>query len=151
LLSGLFLILVSIGACVKAYQLGMGSVNSPGPGFIPFCIGALLGLMSIYLCAHGIVQVVGGYKERALFRGVAWKKSLLVAAMLGCYAAFFNLLGFLVSTFVLMLLLLWVVGRQRLLSSLIVSVLTAGGAHLLFVVLFGLPLPRGVLSYVLGE
>jgi hypothetical protein len=51
----------------------------------------------------------------------------------------------------LMLLLLWVVGRQKPALSLIVSVVTAGGAHLLFVVLFSLPLPRGVLSYFLGE
>jgi len=151
LLSGLFLTLVSIYACVKAHQLGMGSANSPGPGFIPFGIGALLGLMSIYLCVRGIIQLARGYKEKPAFKGVAWKKAMLVVVMLACYGAFFNFLGFLVSTFMLMLLLLWVVGRQKPALSLIVSVVTAGGAHLLFVVLFSLPLPRGVLSYFLGE
>lgn len=151
LLSGLFLTLVSIYACVKAYQLGMGSANSPGPGFIPFGIGALLGLMSIYLCLRGIVQVARGHKEKAVFRQVAWKKAMLVLIILAGYGAFFNFLGFLVATFLLMMLLLWLVGRQRLSLSLIVSLVTAGGAHLLFVVLFNLPLPRGVLSYLMGK
>ena len=151
LLSGLFLSLVSVGACVKAYQLGMGSANSPGPGFIPFGIAALLGVMSIYLCARGIVQVAGGHKEKPVFRQVAWKKAMLVLVILVGYGAFFNFLGFLVATFVLMMLLLSVVGRQKISLSLVVSLVTAGCAHLLFVVLFNLPLPRGVLSYLMGE
>jgi putative tricarboxylic transport membrane protein len=150
-LSGIFLTFVSIGACVRAYQLGMGSLNSPGPGFIPFGIAALLGLMSIYLCVRGIVQVAGGYKEKALFGQIAWKKAMLVLVILAGYGAFFNFVGFLVSTFALMLLLLWAIGRQKLFLSLMVSLVTAGAAHLLFVVLFNLPLPKGVLSYLLGE
>lgn len=151
LLSGLFLALLSAGTCIKAYQLGMGSASSPGPGFIPFGIAALLGLMSIYLCLHGIVQMARRQQEKPAFKGMAWKKAMLVILILACYGVFFNLLGFLVSTFILMLLLLWVVGRQKPVLSLIVSLVTAVGAHLLFVVLFDLPLPRGVLSYFLGE
>lgn len=151
LLSGLFLTFVSIYACVKAYQLKMGSASSPGPGFIPFGIAALLGLMSVYLCVRGILEVARGYQEKAAFKGVAWKKAMLVVVILACYGASFNSVGFLVSTFVLMMLLLWVVGRQKPALSLIISVVTAGGAYLLFVVLFSLPLPRGVLSYFLGE
>jgi putative tricarboxylic transport membrane protein len=151
LLSGLFLTFVSVYACVKAYQLGMGRASSPGPGFIPFGIAALLGLMSIYLCVHGIVQVAKGYKEKPVFRPVAWKKAMLVVVMLAGYGAFFNFLGFLVATFLLMMSLLWLVGRQKLSLSLIVSVVTAGGAHLLFVVLFNLPLPMGVFLYLFGE
>jgi putative tricarboxylic transport membrane protein len=151
LLSGLFLSLASIYACVRAYHLGMGSASSPGPGFIPFGIAALLGLMSIYLCVRGIVEVARGHEERAVFKGVAWKKAMLVVVILGGYGAFFNLLGFLIATFLFMMLLLWVVGRQKLSLSLIVSVVTAGGAHLLFVVLFNLPLPMGVFLYLFGE
>ncbi len=151
LLSGAFLALLSIGACVKAYGLGLGSGSNPGPGLIPFAIAALLGLMSIYLCLRGVVQVARGYEEKAAFKGVGWRKALLVLIILAAYGAFLNFLGFPFATFIFMMSLLWIAGRQTLRLSLTVSILTVGCAYVLFIVLFDLPLPRGSLWYLFGE
>jgi putative tricarboxylic transport membrane protein len=151
LLSGAFLALLSIGACVKAYRLGLGSGSNPGPGFIPFAIAALLGLMSVYLCLRGAVQMVKGYKEKEAFKEVGWGKALLVLVVLAGYGALFNFLGFPFATFIFMMSLIWVVGRQTLRLSLTVSLLTVACAYVLFVVLFDLPLPRGSLWYLLSE
>ena len=56
-ISGLFLTLLCVGACIMAYRLGLGTGSKPGPGLAPFGIAALLGLMSVYLlgarCAAG--------------------------------------------------------------------------------------------------
>jgi putative tricarboxylic transport membrane protein len=151
LFSGLFLTALSIGACVKAYRLGLGSGGSPGPGLIPFAVAALLGLMSIYLCLRGAVQVARGYKEKQAFRGIGWRKAMLVLIILAGYAAFFNFLGFPFATFVFMILLLWIVGRQTLRRSLTVSLLTVGSSYALFILLFELPLPKGSLWHLFGE
>jgi putative tricarboxylic transport membrane protein len=151
LFSGLFLTALSIGASVKAYRLGLGSASSPGPGLIPFAIAALLGLMSIYLCLRGVIQVASGYEEKEAFKGVGWRKAMLILIILAGYAAFFNFLGFPFATFIFMMSLLWIVGRQTLRLSLTVSLLTVGCAYVLFIVLFDLPLPRGSLWYLFGE
>jgi putative tricarboxylic transport membrane protein len=151
LFSGLFLTALSIGACVKAYRLGLGSGSSPGPGFIPFAVAALLGLMSIYLCLRGVTQIIKGYKEKQAFRGIGWRKAMLVLTILAGYAAFFNFLGFPFATSIFMILLLWIAGRQTLRLSLTVSLLTVGSAYALFILLFELPLPKGSLWYLFGE
>jgi putative tricarboxylic transport membrane protein len=148
--SGLFLLLLSVGTCIKAAQLDLGNAETPGPGFIPFGIGAVLGLMSIYLCLQGALRRGGASPQVDASPGGGWKKAALVLVLLTAYAASFQPLGFLVSTFLLMMLLLSVVGRQRLRRALSVSVLTVLCAHLLFVFLFQLPLPGGSLWQWLG-
>jgi len=149
LFSGLFLLLLSVGTCVKAVRLDLGNPETPGPGFIPFGIAGILGLMSIYLCLRGALQP-SGPSARGSANREGWKKAVLVLVLLTAYGAFFQPLGFLVSTFLLLLLLFWIVGRQRLPRSLTYSVLTVLCAHVLFVVLFQLPLPGGSLWAWLG-
>ncbi len=151
LFSGIFLLALSIGACLRAYRLGLGSGASPGPGFIPFAIAALLGLMSIYLCLRGAHQMVKGYKEKEAFKEIGWGKALSVLMLLAGYGAFFNFIGFPFATFIFMMSLLWLVGSQKLRLSLVVSLLTVACSYILFVVLFDLPLPRGSLWYLFGE
>ena len=151
LFSGLFLFALSAGACNKAYRLGLGSGASPGPGFIPFAIAALLGLMSLYLCFRGAVQIVKGYREKEAFKGIGWYRALFVLILLAGYGAFFNVLGFPFATFLFMMSLLWLVGAQKLRLSLFISLLTVACSYTLFVVLFDLPLPKGSLWYLFGE
>ena len=151
LFSGLFLTVLSIVTSVKAYRLGLGSGSSPGPGFIPFAIAALLGLMSLYLCLRGIVQMVKGYREKEAFKGIGWGRAFSVLILLAAYGAFFNSLGFPFATFIFMMSLLWFVGRQKFRLSLFVSLLTVVCSYVLFVILFDLPLPKGSLWYLFGE
>ena len=92
-----------------------------------------------------------GYKEKKAFKGVGWRKAMLILIILAGYAAFFNFLGFPFATFIFMILLLWMVGRQTVRLSLTVSLLTVGCAYVLFIILFDLPLPRGSLWHLFGE
>jgi len=151
LLSGAFLVIVSVVVCTKAFRLGLGNSASPGPGFIPFAIAALLGGMSLYLCLRGVTQMLNGYREKEAFKKTGWGKALLVVILLGAYGGFFNVLGFPSATLMLMMSLLLLPGGQNLRLSLAVSLLTVACSYVLFVILFGLPLPRGSLWYFLGE
>jgi putative tricarboxylic transport membrane protein len=151
-LSGLFLGFLSIGTCMMAYRLGLGSGSSPGPGFAAFGIAFLLGLMSIYLCLKGVLPAIRDHgKTEAVKGGLPWKKPMLMLIILVGYGVFFNVLGFSASNFVLMMLLVWVVGRQRLRLAITVSILTVASAYLLFVIALGLPLPAGSIWYLFGE
>lgn len=150
-LSGLFLGLLSMATCMMAYRLGLGSGSSPGPGFAAFGIAFLLGLMSVYLCFKGVLQAIRDYGKTEAVKKLPWKKPILILVILVGYAVFFKFLGFSASTFLLMMLLVCAVGRQRLRLALVVSSLTVASAYLLFVVALGLPLPAGSLWYLLVE
>jgi putative tricarboxylic transport membrane protein len=150
-LSGLFLALVSTVTCVMAYRLGLGTGSNPGPGFAAFGIAFLLGLMSIYLCLKGVFQAIWDHGKMEAVKELPWKKPILILVVLVGYGVFFNVLGFSVSTFLLMMLLVWGAGRQRLWLALTVSFLTVASAYVLFVVALGVPLPAGSLWYLFGE
>lgn len=149
--SGLFLGLLSIGTCIMAYRLGLGSGNNPGPGFAAFGIAFLLGLMSIYLCLKGVFQAIWDHGKMEAVKELPWKKPILILVILVGYGVSFNFLGFSISTFLLMMLLVRVVGRQRLWLALTVSFFTVASAYVLFVVALGVPLPAGSFWYLFGE
>ena len=60
LISGLFLVIISIVTCIMAYRLGLGTGGDQGAGFAAFGIASLLGLMSLYLLIKSLVQCPRG-------------------------------------------------------------------------------------------
>src|SRR3990172_7080625 len=44
---GLFFALFSLYICVESVRLGLGTYQRPGPGFVPFCAGTILGVLSL--------------------------------------------------------------------------------------------------------
>ena len=43
----LFWLLFSVITCHQASRLKMGELNQPGPGFFPFSVGFLMGILSL--------------------------------------------------------------------------------------------------------
>ncbi len=143
--SGLFLLFVSIIACFSAYGMGLGSMSNPGPGTISFGIGVLMGVLSLILFLKPLLT---SRKATAQAPEPGPRLSLrpfLTLAVLVAYGIAFNRIGFVASTFLVMMALMWGVGRQKLMFSLFISIVAAGAAYLLFVVILGLPFPPGTL------
>ena len=151
LISGIFFILLSLCVCVMAYRLGLGTGSEPGAGFAAFGIAALLGLLSVWMFVNAFIRSLQkGSRKKADAQKIMWKKPLLILVILTAYGAFFNFLGFPLTTFLLMVLLVWIFGRRRLSVALIVSILTVALSYTLFVVALGLPLPVGSAWYLFG-
>ena len=151
LISGIFLILLSLCVCVMAYRLGLGTGSEPGAGFAAFGIAALLGLLSVWMFVNAFIRSLRqGSRKKVDAQKIIWKKPLLILVILAAYGAFFNFLGFPLTTFLLMVLLVWIFGRRRLSVALIVSILTVALSYTLFVVALGLPLPMGSAWYLFG-
>jgi putative tricarboxylic transport membrane protein len=144
--SALFLAILSMGTCILAYRLRLGSIHNPGAGLIPFGVAALLGLMSIGLLLRGLFRSTGGSQSEGAFKGVKWRGVVLTLCGLLGYGAAFHTLGFRLSTFFLMLLLIGGVGRQTWWLAFTVSLFTVVCAHLIFVVWLGCPFPAGPLG-----
>lgn len=144
--SALFLTALSGVTCLLAYRLGLGSIHNPGAGLIPLGVAALLGVMSIGLLLRGLLKSTVGSQQEGVFQGVAWRGVVLTLCGLLGYGAVFNRLGFRLSTFFLMLLLVGGVGRQTWWSTLAVSFFTVVFAYLIFVVWLRCPFPVGPLG-----
>lgn len=143
LFSGLFLLLVSLGACWIAYRLRIGSLRTPGPGFLPFGVAALLGFMSMGLLIKVIFQRLPATGGDQAWRGIRWKTILLVLGSLVGYGMGLEALGFTVCTFLFLVVLFGVVGGKKWWWTMITSTLVVGTTYLIFVTWLGCEFPRG--------
>ena len=132
-----------MGTCILAYRLRLGSIRNPGAGLIPFGVAALLGFMSIGLLLRGLFRSTVGSQSEGMFKGAEWKGVVLTLCGLLGYGAAFHSLGFRLSTFLLMLLFIGGVGRQKWWLAFTVSLFTVVCAYFIFVAWLGCPFPAG--------
>lgn len=144
--SGLFLTLVAAAASLLAYRLGLGTLREPGPGLIPFGTALLLGSMCMGLVVRGLIEGRGAGEGEAVFKGIRWGRLILVVCGLLGYGIALDTLGFSVSNFLFMALLLRFVGRKRWWVALVTSILIVVGTYLIFIAWLGSVFPRGLLG-----
>ena len=72
-ITSLFLLGFAIFYCIESLRLGMGSLQEPEKGFIPFLSGVLLGCLSLVIFIKGTWG-----KKAGLGFGKDWKKGLWV-------------------------------------------------------------------------
>jgi hypothetical protein len=121
--SSLFWLLVSLSVFFESLRLGVGTPKNPGMGFVTFGAAGILGLLSIILFLRTFIQK-GETKAPPLFAGKLWKRILFVLVLLIAYSRVMPILGYLISTFLLMTLLFWILERKRIVWVLVSSVLT---------------------------
>ncbi len=145
-LSSLFWLGVSIFVCVESIQVHVGSFRSPGPGFLPFWSGVVLGGFALILAVTSFLK-----KEREKIKeqwiGVKWEKVMFVLASLFVYSALLTRLGYLIATFGLMLILFSLAERPKMLSWVGSAFLTALATYLIFYIWLGVELPKGILDF----
>jgi putative tricarboxylic transport membrane protein len=139
----LFLFIFSVGVAIGAYRLGLGDLQSPGPGFMFFGASNLLGLLSLHLFFKFFMTREFTKKNTPVRKD--WRRVILVPVALTIYIFLFDLIGYLLTTFFLLVFLLRILGSRN-------WVLIVGGAalisfvsYLFFSLGFALYLPKGVI------
>ena len=102
---------ISLFVLEQGRQLGLGSINSPGMGFMMFWLGIVMGGLSLIIAVQSIKSE--GPSVRSLWAGTRWAKTLIVIVTFIIYAFAFTRLGFLLSTIPLMLVLLRAIDPVR--------------------------------------
>ena len=143
--ASLFLAALSLFTCLLARRLGLGEVHNPGSGLIPFGAAALLGLMALGQFGRSLLAPTREREEPASGLSRWSQVSIVLGALLGCGVAL-NPLGFSVSVFLLMVVLLGVVARKSWWATLAISFLIVTGAYLVFLKWLGVEFPRGPLG-----
>ncbi len=137
----LFFGCLAVGSFYEALKLPFGRTNAPGAGFFPVILAVLLGLMSLV----GMVTALrGGDRENEEGR-LVWNKIIVMAALLLVFAFVFEFFGYLLTTFLFVMFVLWVVERKSIMQAGVVALCASLFSYLLFGLLLGAPLPAGFL------
>ena len=147
ILSGLFWLGISIFVCLICIPVGIGTLHAPGPGFLPFWGGVILGMFSIVLLIASLLKGKSEGKVSGLWRGLEWYKVLLVLASLFVYAVLLPRLGYLIATSALLILLFGIMKRQKLWIQVLSALVTASLSYLIFYVWLDVQLPRGIFGF----
>jgi hypothetical protein len=131
-----------------AYQLGLGHFRQPGPGFIFFLAALLLIILgAIDLAGTFVGKPKTDKEERPIWVGLQWQRVLLVLGGLLAYVYFFNVAGFLLSTFLLMVFLFKGVEPTKWWIAIVSSLITILISYGIFEVWLSVPFPKGFLGF----
>lgn len=146
-MSALFWLGISIFVCLESSRAGIGTFHSPGPGFLPFWAGAVLGTFAIILIVTNILKKQKEKEITNLWKGVEWSKVILVFASLFIYTTLFTKVGYLITTFGLMAILFSVVERRKIWIQGVTALITALVTYFVFYKWLGVQLPKGILGF----
>ena len=143
-IGGIVIFLFGTMTTVLSLRMPIGTLRTAGTGFFPLCLGVLLMLLSglfllrLFLKTRRMPEksssgeIPGSSNQLVLFFGTMVLVTLL-----------FNQLGYPLSSFLLMLALLRILGVKKWTFSLPLSFVTATICYFLFVQWLKIPLPKG--------
>lgn len=142
------IIALAVAAFITAEgrNLGIGSTNDPGSGFILFWVGLAMAALALALLVQSLRPGAEATTLGAPFAVGRWGKVIYVIALLVAYTCVLDEIGFIIATFALLVLLFKTVDPQSWLVSLTGSALATGAAWLVFVAWLGTQLPAGLLG-----
>jgi hypothetical protein len=147
--SQLFWLVIGLGFSIWALtSYKIGSLTQPGPGFLPLALGIILILLSLILFVGQIMKKTPDAGKAALHKASSggWKKVVYTILVLMVAAFFFERVGYLLTFFVLMVLLMKAGERQSWKRILLTALLTTGCVYVVFVLLLKVQLPHGFLG-----
>jgi putative tricarboxylic transport membrane protein len=146
-LSGFFWLAISIFVCVESTQVSLGTFHNPGPGFLPFWAGVVLGTFSIVLILTTFLNKKGKGKLTEMWKGVGWKKVILVLFSLFLYVILLPRIGYMIATFGLMIFMSGVIKRSKLWIEVVIPLITVLASYFIFNTWLGIQLPKGIFGF----
>lgn len=143
--------MLSVGICIHAFRINIGSIASPAQGSLPFVAGACLGGLSLRFLLRSL-KAGGKSDPRDDFKGddlkgIKLARILPALGVLVTYSFILSFVGFTTATFLFFVFFFWTMAKlawwKVLLSSAAVSVIS----HLFFVVWLKCQLPPGFVGF----
>ena len=144
--SGLW-IFIGLTICLASLQYKLGTLSSPGSGFLPFLSGLAIGFFSIVGFIHATIKKNRGEIWESFLKAVRWEKALIILISLFAYGLLLGLIGFFLCTLLFMGFLLRVVVPQRWLLVMGGSLLITVASYIVFEVLLKVQMPKGFLGF----
>jgi hypothetical protein len=133
---------------IGGLKLGFGSFHQPLAGFMPCLAGLLLGgLALIDLCAGLARQWNAEKADKEIWSNIHWGKLFLTLGILIVFTLLFSRLGFMVGTFLLLIVLYRMMEKRRWWITVLASAGTTGLFYLIFKIGLDSQLPSGFLGF----
>ena len=143
--SSLFWLLFSISVLIESLHLGIGTLQNPETGFMSFGASGLLWILSLILFFRTSFKKEEA-KIKSPFHGTLWKRVFLVLIALLIYTKLMPVGGYLISTFLLMTFLLFIIERQKVWWVLSFSLLTTLVTYYVFSKWLNCQFPSGLIG-----
>jgi putative tricarboxylic transport membrane protein len=130
---------------VGSIKYGVGSLSEPGPGFFPLFAGLLLSLAAIGHLAQLILKPSISTSGGTLWAEARWGRGVAVVAGLILYAFTVDFLGYVIATFLLMLVFFSLYDWKRWKVALIGSLAVISVTYIVFSVWLKVQFPAGLL------
>jgi len=143
----IFLVGLSIVFCWASVKLGVGEFRNPSSGFMPFFTSSLLFFLSIVVLLKSFIEKdEGGDKEPLIMVGGNLQKPLGLVAALSVYTLLLNVFGYLITTFFLISLVLFIFdpNLKNWWKYLVIGAITVSLSFLIFSKWFQVQLPMSV-------
>ncbi len=150
LICGIICAIVAAAVFVMSVQIGLKESASIGADFLPKIVSVILLTFSVILAVRGWKTARAGDEPQQEYpsntRGV-----LIMLTALVVYAYTFKTVGFILTTIPFMFLSIVLMSKKEetnYLKFAIITVVTVFAIYFLFTRLFGIRLPRGILTFI---
>ena len=136
------LFLFGLYVAFEGYSLQLGSLNNPKAGFLIFWTGIILSILSsiLFFKSHSTEDSTVVH----LWKGLQWQKGVKVIVYLTVYVTVFQWLGFIISTFILLLFLFKSLEPQKWSTAISFSIGVTIFCHVVFGYFFEVRFPLGI-------
>lgn len=143
--SSTILFLIGLFILLYAPRYGLGSLGTPGSGFMPFFTG-------LVICSFSMIVLVKAFIDKSteleqIWAEVNFPKLIITILIVILYIFLLKKLGFIICTFPLMLILFRYIGYQSWLISIVGASLSSIIAYLLFEIWLNAQLPKGIFGF----
>jgi putative tricarboxylic transport membrane protein len=145
-IGGLFFLIIGLICLVQGYRLSPGTLSAPGAGFFPFTLSLILVVLSLILFFKSLKTRLA--RMDGIIRiGTRWKHLLFALAVLITYGYAIKPVGYILCSFMMLVLLFKFVEGRSWRSALILSTSCTLISYVVFAKYLGVPLPRGILPF----
>lgn len=146
IIGAIIFLFIGIVALCEGYRLSLGTLAAPGAGFVPFWTGLLLTFLSSALFIIALKAKWAQRGESVKFEN-RWPRVLIALMSMVIYGLSLKFIGFLICTFLLLLILLKGVEGRSWKSTVTISLICTVVSYIVFAKYLSVPLPRGMIPY----
>ncbi len=148
IIEGVVLFLCGGTTVILSLQMPIGTFRMAGSGLFPLCLGIALMLLALLYLVNLLFQKdakLRSPKTEAASPGAAGQMLLFLGAS-ALATLCLNVLGYPLTSFLLMVSLLAILGVRQPALLVALPLLTAAGSYFLFVQFLKIPLPKGLIG-----
>jgi putative tricarboxylic transport membrane protein len=145
-ISSLAWLFFAIFICIESIRLPLGSFADPDAGFLPLGLGIMLGILSSIDYIQSSKSKMQEARE-SWYSKERWPKLILVLAGLFVYIICLEILGFPISTTLILIFLFRAIKPQRWAVAVGGGILSASAFYVIFGLLLKVQLPKGIWGF----